>query len=529
MHPRRLAQAFVLAGGLQPSLAFNFANGSIGASRGSVVPTFTRATTKTIVDWEGRIRSILASEVPFDGQRRVQNLLRNPEDITSGWTPNSAGLGTNPTVSKDYGGVAAPDGTFTAQRIQATLNGGGGSNANWSFVVGVVSANALAGKMSAFLRTTDGSAKTIFMRFSAGGLYNIDIDGTWRRYSLPETVATAAYHIGLRGGGNTPINGGGAFCSDNADFLIWHPQLEDVVGQSNINPSAYVNAEVPQGANVNGVRYFRTLNGNTVSSSNVVTEATGDPIPLTGKGFGRLPGIAGSYFSSPNAVKHQLTGNFDIDAVVNLNDYTLGTVQTLICKFTGGGTPAGYQLAVSTTGFARVVWADGLTSATATSSIAIPVTDLTSIGVRAQVTLDSGAGQYAVTFYTSQNGGATWVQLGAVQTGATVALTFSTAGIEIGSRNGGTAELWVGDVTRGRIYSGNRDSGGTKVFDFNADDWTAGGSFVSSETGETITLNGGAKINKWPVMGYKPDVAATNLRATERGLLYHLDRSWYSN
>lgn len=61
-------------------------------------------------------------------------------------------------------------------------------------------------------------------------------------------------------------------------------QVELTTGQANQNPSEYVSngvlAAPYHGAGVDGVKYFSTLNGNTVSS-NVVTEATGAAIAAT--------------------------------------------------------------------------------------------------------------------------------------------------------------------------------------------------------------------------------------------------------
>ena len=57
--------------------------------------------------------------------------------------------------------------------------------------------------------------------------------------------------------------------------------VEDVTGQANQNPSEYVSNGVLSapfhGANVDGVKYFTTKNGNTVAA-NIVTEATGAAI-----------------------------------------------------------------------------------------------------------------------------------------------------------------------------------------------------------------------------------------------------------
>jgi hypothetical protein len=64
---------------------------------------------------------------------------------------------------------------------------------------------------------------------------------------------------------------------------MWHPQIENVTGQSNQAPGEYVSTSLStpwHGAGVASVRYFETQNGNSVAS-NVVTEATGAAIPLT--------------------------------------------------------------------------------------------------------------------------------------------------------------------------------------------------------------------------------------------------------
>ena len=85
------------------------------------------------------------------------------------------------------------------------------------------------------------------------------------------TGGANGFNIGQRGNLN----------STDLDILVWHPQVEDVTGQSNTNPSEYVSVGVLSapyhGANVDGVKYFSQQNGNTVAS-NVVTEAVGAAI-----------------------------------------------------------------------------------------------------------------------------------------------------------------------------------------------------------------------------------------------------------
>ncbi len=52
---------------------------------GSYTPTFTRATTATVTDFEGLLRTVKAGEARFEGARRVANLLSSSVDV-SGWS-----------------------------------------------------------------------------------------------------------------------------------------------------------------------------------------------------------------------------------------------------------------------------------------------------------------------------------------------------------------------------------------------------------------------------------------------------------
>lgn len=54
---------------------------------GSIVPTFTRDTIGTVVDFEGVVHECQIDDARFQGARRVENLITNSEDMTAGgWT-----------------------------------------------------------------------------------------------------------------------------------------------------------------------------------------------------------------------------------------------------------------------------------------------------------------------------------------------------------------------------------------------------------------------------------------------------------
>jgi hypothetical protein len=226
---------------------------------GSATPTFTRATTATFIDHEGVLRSVLSGEARFSGARRVQNLFTNTEDLTSAaWTK---------TLCTVTAGFTAPDGTNTAFRLQA-------SPGIWT--IQQIFAMAANKHVNSWWVKSNGAGLDTFQIYVGGAGADsgvITATSEWRRISDTKTTTAGSFQNGITRnaiGGNLGV-----------DILIWRPQIENVVGQASDAPAEYVSAGVLSapfhGANVDGVKYFSTTNGNTVNS-NVVTEATGSPI-----------------------------------------------------------------------------------------------------------------------------------------------------------------------------------------------------------------------------------------------------------
>lgn len=238
-------------------------------------PPFTRATIATVTDWESIVRTVLSGEVRFQGARRVRNFCISSEDST-GWVRIGFGTGTAPTTTN---GFTDPLGGNKAIRIVATLNGGttGGDASYIDF------ANSFFGTpvQSVWIKNNGGAGTRVLLRQdTASESYVISITNTWTIYSVASAVilglgSNAIFTIGLRGN-VTALN--------PLDILVYHPQAEDVTGQSNTNPAEDVSVGVLaapyHGANVDGVKYFPWQNGNTVAS-NVVTKAVGAAIGST--------------------------------------------------------------------------------------------------------------------------------------------------------------------------------------------------------------------------------------------------------
>lgn len=130
----------------------------------------------------------------------------------SGWSALSGGTGSVPVVTADYGPIAAPDGSFTATRLQ--LDKGAGTLATDRS--GLSRATTATAARYLWARTLSGTA-TVQVGTSAttAGLQS-SVDTTWRRLGVSD--ATGEHRIMLLGGGTGNSN--------SADLLIWGASSE---------------------------------------------------------------------------------------------------------------------------------------------------------------------------------------------------------------------------------------------------------------------------------------------------------------
>jgi len=219
-------------------------------------PTFTRATAATFEDFEGLVRTADSSEPRFVGARRVENEFSYPEDLTNGaWTKSAA------TITA---GQTDPEGGTTAFRLTATgPNAWCGDMTTTGIPIGATV------QQSWWIKRISGTGSIQLYTGQSGG-HRQAISGVtseWQRFCLATPPVKTASALAA------------AWLATSGDEIdLWHPLLEDISGQANQAPSEYVSRgslSAPyHGANIDGVQYFNTLNGNTVST-NVVTEVTG--------------------------------------------------------------------------------------------------------------------------------------------------------------------------------------------------------------------------------------------------------------
>jgi hypothetical protein len=275
-------------------------------AKGSNVPTFTRATTATVTDFEGLLKTVKSGESRFEGARRVENLFAFSEKFDdASWVVTTSGGGTA-TISTDKKSITFDVPIGGRAFINRTQSGQSSNSHILSFNQVINSGTPSLGTIT--LGGTEAPSISTNGRISK----ITDASGTLVRFGLGCAGATTS--------------------ACNATFT--KPQLELVLGQSNINPSEYVSNGVLSapyhGAGVDGVKYFPYENGNTVVD-NVVTEVQGAPIPdATLKGY--LAEGARTNLLLQSAVP--ATQNVTVTAVA----HTISMWGTGTCTLSGAGS-----------------------------------------------------------------------------------------------------------------------------------------------------------------------------------------------
>jgi len=209
---------------------------------------FSRASSAYVEDFEGVQRLVLTEEAPYRGARRVYNQLRFTEDITDvSWVK------TNGNATTD---------TFTATSANATCF------------------QSVTGAEGFWVSTAEIS------RITGTGTVELTLDGGSTYFDITSELTATPQRMYAYQGGLTNPNVG-LRISDSGDAVRFtEAQLEDKTLIDNKNPDEYVSVDVLSspyhGANVDGVKYFDTENGNTLPAEFLVQEGSLDLILLEG-------------------------------------------------------------------------------------------------------------------------------------------------------------------------------------------------------------------------------------------------------
>ena len=185
---------------------------------GSATPSFTRATTASVPDFEGKVNTALSGESRFKGARRVENLIAgSSEDFgNAAW---KVGGGASKVGAVTVEGIDAWEISFSA-------------NADELFQSSQAVYNDKTLVESVWLRAKTGTVDVSLDMDASGN--TLTLDTTWRRYSTLETVT----------GGTQPS----VVAKESGSIYIAKFMVENVTGQSNQNPSEYVSSGVGTGA-----------------------------------------------------------------------------------------------------------------------------------------------------------------------------------------------------------------------------------------------------------------------------------------
>jgi len=183
-----------------------------------------------------------------------------------------------------------------------------------------------------------------------------------------------------------------------------------------------------------------------------------------------IPGTGTADASTPDSVANSITGDIDLIAKIQPNDWSPAIADTIISKYASTTTQYSYNFSLATAGKLNLGLSNSGTAATtATSSVATGYVNGTAHWVR--VTWQASTG--TVQFFTGEDG-INWTQLGTNQTisNVTVPSIFdSTANVNIGAAaTANNTNVFNGTIYRAKLYSGFSSSGGTLENDFNPAD-----------------------------------------------------------
>lgn len=198
-----------------------------------------------------------------------------------------------------------------------------------------------------------------------------------------------------------------------------------------------------------------------------------------------LPGVAGSYASTPNHASLHVAGGLRVRTQVHPDVWASGAVQTITGRYGTTGNQRSWQLVIQPDGLLRVnASADG--TATTVAHAAPVATTAEFVGVN--LVVNNGAGGHSTQFSTAPARSGPWGALGSPVPGAgTFTLHGGTEPLTVGAANGGAMNPLAGVV------------GWVEVYDVAAAAVVADADFAGQATGATAWADSTGK--PWAVHG----------------------------
>jgi hypothetical protein len=215
------------------------------------------------------------------------------------------------------------------------------------------------------------------------------------------------------------------------------------------------------------------------------TNAANQPLALvhTGTNYSYLSGVNDNSFSTPNNVNNQLVGDFGIEFIGQLTDFTTMTARALVNKATGSNTNTNFIFLlqpVSSTFRLSLVFFLGSTL-TYNSTVAVPTN---SVGFRFSRNATTGI----IKFFTTSDK-INWVQLGADVAGATGNINNGNFAVHIGQRFVAQNFSYLGTCELVRLFKDDSFATATQIFNPASYNRATSQTTWTSATGETWTIN----------------------------------------
>ena len=405
-------------------------------------PTFTRATVAYQEDCYGVLNECLSGEARFDGARRVYNELGdNSEDMTlydsSNATIDSATEvtynGTNSAFVRSETSVGIDGGEYFIAAFDITLVSGTISS-NSAVKLGIIGNGTGSGTNRSIGDQVDGTTKRFMTNVWPSNV------GGWR-------VEPAVY------------------CDDAVTLRIERWQLMRVKAGQPFIIGDYVSTGIESapyhGANVDGVQYFETLNGNTVDSNGIVTEATGPAINKENCQFYTPVGDTQGYIDEVGADDlADFTDDFCVASCVAA-PYGNMTDNNHLQTRNSTGSSDQWRFTLLSDGTIQMALRDlvvGESSYPSTVALDTVAADWQTILLAAKVNLTSSTIDFYYCFNAPSDTPTTddWIQLGAQITGVTQTAPLKSVAVslEIGSSSSGASNFWEGKMFRGLGMTG---------------------------------------------------------------------------
>jgi hypothetical protein len=463
---------------------------------------FTRASSALTLDAERKLIYVQPGEARFQGLRRVWNMLTlgtiPSENIKSGafWSSGN----TQNIIVANTTNIAAPDGTFTATEWTLTNNTAESSfgSANAFTVPYNVKDRTFAFSFWVYVPNTNGANTLRAYMFSesespiaSGVNLNALVRNQWQRVAFIYTYGSSASTLKPQFHANVAENQGDK-------MFVWHPQVEDISGQAVWGPNEYVSSGVTSvpyfGANVDGVKYYTFPSTNVLAYDTATTNSSNGVVVQVAQkqrlAWLQLPGIGNNSLTTANSAALSSIQQF-LEAVWYGNAEWLNNTrtETFFGKWNAPLNQTSFTLRRNGTSF-QFNWNDSSVN----KQISLPylpafIKSNTNLYIRLQHRANNAANSNATTAIFYSVDGNNWFVTGnTVQTPANGIIAISSANLEIGTFNDGTANAFPGSVYR--CYVANT-FGGNPVADFNALDVPYGGLgwANSSTTGEQWFLN----------------------------------------